>query len=392
MQVATPTPTTPRESIRVLVADDHWTSADLPRALWRCRAWRSWAPQHRRSRPWRRPGPAAGHRRHGHPDAPPGRAGGDTLILEVSPRKPRRRGTAHRDPEGACARPRPTHPQFIPKDGSLAEMIDAAQPRAGPARCPRPVHLRRWGSAPPARTVEEPAHTDAAGAGEVPTAPQGMQVKTIARLDLPRDLPGLREVHPRQARCPVERRWSRRSSRPPRRHEWLLSLSARSPCSTARPPGVVSAAESRSWPQREIAAFLLIPVLMLAALATAAVFASERIASIQRSGRCERTATRVAEVLWHLEALASVLAGVPGRREELSDPGHLMRDPSTPVVVWSAEGEIIFASESELIGRRGTTSKAFAALGGRTRRDDPERHNEGPGEPGRPHGRGTTSW
>ena len=164
------------------------------------------------------------------------------------------------------------------------------------------------------------------------------------------------------------------------------SLGQVTPLDRTAPGRLVSAQKSRSWPQREIAAFLLIPVLMLAALATAAVFASERIARSNALADAERTATRVAEVLV-APALAGVLAGEPGRREELEQilDTRLSDGSINSVVVWSAEGEIVFASERELVGRRGTPSAALrAAIAGRTVSDvdtDPETAYEGPGEP-----------
>ena len=126
---------------------------------------------------------------------------------------------------------------------------------------------------------------------------------------------------------------------------------------------------------------------MLAALATAAVFASERIARSNALADAERTATRVAEVL-----VAPGTGRCPGRRagrrqEELERilDTRLSDGSINSVVVWSAEGEIVFASERELVGERGTPSAALrAAIAGRTVSDvdtDPETAYEGPGEP-----------
>jgi signal transduction histidine kinase len=128
---------------------------------------------------------------------------------------------------------------------------------------------------------------------------------------------------------------------------------------------------------------------MLVGLATAAVFASERIARANALAEAERTAGRVARVLV-APALAGVLAGEPGRREDLEQilETRISDGSIASVVVWSAEGEIIFASERELVGERMSPSAELrAALAGTTVADvdeEPETAYEGPSESGGP--------
>jgi signal transduction histidine kinase len=123
---------------------------------------------------------------------------------------------------------------------------------------------------------------------------------------------------------------------------------------------------TRSWPQRELAAFFLIPVLMLVAVATGTVIVSERIARTTALDEAERTAVRVAEVLV-APVIDEALDGVPGRWQELERIlTTRMSDGSiASVVVWSAEGQIVFASERDLVGERISPSdELLAAIGG----------------------------
>lgn len=143
----------------------------------------------------------------------------------------------------------------------------------------------------------------------------------------------------------------------------------------------------RSWPHREIAAFLLIPVLILAAVAAATVFASERIARANALAEAERTAMRIAQVLV-APVIADALDGVPGRWQELERIlATRMSDGSiATVVVWSATGEIVFASEPELVGRRLPPSEELlTALAGTALAsvdEEPETAYEGEGDRG----------
>jgi two-component system, NarL family, sensor kinase len=132
---------------------------------------------------------------------------------------------------------------------------------------------------------------------------------------------------------------------------------------------------ARSRPQRGLAAFLLIPVLVLAAVAAVTVIASERIARANALDEAKRVGVAVAQVLV-APVLADALSGIPGRRQELERILHTrMLDGSIrTVVVWTAEGEIVFASDRELEGERVTLSDELrTAIGGTTVADvDPQ--------------------
>ena len=155
------------------------------------------------------------------------------------------------------------------------------------------------------------------------------------------------------------------------------SLPQATPPDRKKAPRLSTPAAWRAWRQRELAAFLLIPVLVLVAVAAATVFASERIARANALAEAERTAVRVAQVLV-APILADALNGVPGRWEELERIlATRMRDGSiSTVVVWTAEGDVVFATDRELVGERITPSEELlTAIGGRTTADvdeDPE--------------------
>jgi two-component system, NarL family, sensor kinase len=121
-------------------------------------------------------------------------------------------------------------------------------------------------------------------------------------------------------------------------------------------------------PQRELAAFLLIPVLVLAAVAAVTVVASERIARANALDEAKRTAVRVAQFLV-APVLTDAMNGVPGQRQELERIlDTRLRDGSIrTIVVWTAEGEIVFSSNRELVGERMEPSEELrAAIGGTT--------------------------
>ena len=130
-------------------------------------------------------------------------------------------------------------------------------------------------------------------------------------------------------------------------------------------------------PQRELAAFLLIPVLVLAAVAAVTVVASERIARANALDEAKRTAVRVAQFLV-APVLTDAMNGVPGQRQELERIlDTRLRDGSIrTIVVWTAEGEIVFSSNRDLVGERmEPTEELRAAIGGTTVADvdaDPE--------------------
>ena len=90
--------------------------------------------------------------------------------------------------------------------------------------------------------------------------------------------------------------------------------------------------------------------------------------------------------------LADALNGVPGRRQELERILNTrLRDGSIrTVVVWTAEGEIVLSSNSELEGERVAPSdELLAAIGGTTVADvDAAAGDRLPERVDRPPGRG----
>lgn len=120
------------------------------------------------------------------------------------------------------------------------------------------------------------------------------------------------------------------------------------------------------WRHWELAAFLVVPIVVLAAVATATVLISERTARANALAEAEQTAERVARVLVE-PVLADVLAGVPGRRQALEQilAARVSDGSATSVVVWSAEGEIVLSSDPDLAGRRVQPSdELLAAIDG----------------------------
>ena len=133
-------------------------------------------------------------------------------------------------------------------------------------------------------------------------------------------------------------------------------------------PGPTSSSPRWSWARREITAFVVIPVLVLLAVAALTVFASERIARANSLDQAERTAVRVAQLLVE-PVLGDALNEVPGRKEELDRIlDTRMRDGSiSTVVVWTADGTIVYSSDDELVGEQMTLSEELrTALGGTT--------------------------
>ncbi|MCW2696666.1 MAG: histidine kinase [Modestobacter sp.] len=137
-----------------------------------------------------------------------------------------------------------------------------------------------------------------------------------------------------------------------------------------------------SHPRRELATFLAVALLALVAVSGGTVLLSERVAKANALAEAERTAGRVAE-LAVAPVLAEALAGVPGRFEELDRiMANRLRDGSiSSVVVWSGDGEVLYASDHDLIGRTFTPgSELLSALGGEAVADvdeSPETFYEG---------------
>ncbi|RFU22993.1 sensor histidine kinase [Geodermatophilus marinus] len=115
-------------------------------------------------------------------------------------------------------------------------------------------------------------------------------------------------------------------------------------------------------PRRELVAFCVTALLVLLIVSTGTVWVSERIARANALAEAERTAERLGQYLVAPQ-LPEVLAGVPGRREELDRAAaSRMRDGSvTRMVVWSPDGEVLWSSDPELTGRVFEVERELAA-------------------------------
>ncbi|MBJ7451344.1 MAG: hypothetical protein JHC71_04570 [Blastococcus sp.] len=112
-------------------------------------------------------------------------------------------------------------------------------------------------------------------------------------------------------------------------------------------------------------AFLIVPVLVLAAVAGGTVWLSERIARASALDDAEHIATRFSNTLL-APRLEAARQGVPGRWDELERivRNRLSDGSMTFLIVWSTDGEILFADQEEAIGERHEPSddlKAAAA-------------------------------
>src|SRR4051812_7221117 len=122
-----------------------------------------------------------------------------------------------------------------------------------------------------------------------------------------------------------------------------------------------------AWrPGSALLIFLAVPLLVLAAVAGGTVLLSERIARQNALAQVENSSVRMAEFLIQ-PLLAEALAGVPGRWEELGRVvSNRLRDGSiSSVVIWRADGEVLWASDAALIGQRfGNNEELDKALAG----------------------------
>src|SRR3954454_2389505 len=94
-------------------------------------------------------------------------------------------------------------------------------------------------------------------------------------------------------------------------------------------------------PRGALLAFLVVPIVVLVAVAGGTVLLSERVARPNALAEVERSTERMARFL--VEPLVEeALADTPGRWEELDrDVGNRLRDRSIDsVVVWTATGKV----------------------------------------------------
>ncbi len=147
--------------------------------------------------------------------------------------------------------------------------------------------------------------------------------------------------------------------------------------------GPVPARRRTAW-GRELAAFCATALLVLIAVSAGTVWLSERIARANALEEAERTAQRLAQFLI-APALTEAPAGAPGRFDELDGAAeNRMSDGSVVrMVVWRATGEVLWATEPELVGRDLAPSDGvLAAIGGATVAEVDERPETTPqGEP-----------
>ena len=130
-------------------------------------------------------------------------------------------------------------------------------------------------------------------------------------------------------------------------------------------------------PRRPLALFIVSALIVSAAVAAVTVLISGNIARSTAVAEAERVAVRLADLLV-APLLRDALAGDAGAWAELDrDMEHRMSDGSiASVVVWTAEGEVLWSTIDELVGDRVEVGDDLgAALAGTTVADldeDPE--------------------
>ena len=145
-------------------------------------------------------------------------------------------------------------------------------------------------------------------------------------------------------------------------------------------PGLTPARRRTVW-GRELAAFCATALLVLLAVSAGTVWLSERIARANALEEAERTAQRLGQFLI-APALVEAPVGTPGRFEGLDGAAeNRMSDGSVVrMVVWRATGEVVWATEPELVGRDLEPSDGvLAAIGGDTVAEVDERPETTPG-------------
>jgi DNA-binding NarL/FixJ family response regulator len=185
LQLATRTPTTSQDSIRVLVVDDHRTFADLLSGALTVSGMEVVGTANTAAE-------AVAKVRDLQPDVVvmdiemPHQDGlaATRRIREVSPRTVVAVVTAHRDPEWVVRAAQAGASAFIPKDGSLAEMIDVlSRVQAGQMLVAPSTFAGGATSTPPPRKSTENRPSLTRREQEVlDCLGKGMQVKMIARV------------------------------------------------------------------------------------------------------------------------------------------------------------------------------------------------------------------
>ncbi|MGY1742641.1 MULTISPECIES: sensor histidine kinase [unclassified Blastococcus] len=135
--------------------------------------------------------------------------------------------------------------------------------------------------------------------------------------------------------------------------------------------------------RRELVAFVTVALVALFLVAAGTYLLAGRIARDRALREAEGTVTRLADVL--IEPLISNV--LDGEEEDLRDLDQVvairLSDGSmTRIVVWEADGEVVYSSDEDLRGRRIPPSPELtAAIEGRVSSDiDEEPETEGPGQ------------
>src|SRR3954453_6648513 len=119
-------------------------------------------------------------------------------------------------------------------------------------------------------------------------------------------------------------------------------------------PGRPHVSRLGAWtPRWALLIFLAVPLVVLAAVAGGTVLISEHIARQKALNQVQANAVRMAQFLVR-PLLVDALAGVPGRWDDLDRVmmNRLQDGSIASVVIWQADGEIIWASDKAVVGRR----------------------------------------
>lgn len=123
--------------------------------------------------------------------------------------------------------------------------------------------------------------------------------------------------------------------------------------STSTRPGWVAVPprQRRPWFGLEVVAFLIVPLIVLAAVAATTVLLSERIARSNALAQAEQVTSRFSRLLL-APRLEKALADEPGGEAELREiiTNRLSDGSITFLVIWATDGEVLFSSVEKSIG------------------------------------------
>src|SRR3954470_15853595 len=121
-----------------------------------------------------------------------------------------------------------------------------------------------------------------------------------------------------------------------------------------RLPGRPHVSRLGAWtPRWALLIFLAVPLVVLAAVAGGTVLISEHIARQNALNQVQANAVRMAQFLVR-PLLVDALAGVPGRWDDLNRvmTNRLQDGSVSSVVIWQADGQVLWASDKSLVGSR----------------------------------------